>query len=876
MNKTVKCVCCGIMAVLIALSNFCIAGAEEQGAVSEEMQNGMEVLRLLGIITDYYDYNTLMSEEVTRADFANTVAKLVNATEYADDSLYYYDVPKNHYAYKSICALTEMNVVSGVGTNRFEPETPITVGEAYKILLGLMGYDRRAENVGGYPSGYLQIARKLDIYSGGAAAEALTRGSMLSAVYRAMKTSIFVPTVFYGNGNGVEYKVSDGETLLSVYHGIYYDKGIVKAAEMSSLDGSALSDPGEIKIDDVIYNSEVSLTEELGEKVEFFYRYDKIKEEKSILWAKTTGDTEVVKIDEKSIDGFDRNSFTLSYYTKADKLRKISINRDITVLYNGREVNNDIHKIFELPEYSLKLTKEGGKFSAAIVQKADTYVIGGINTTDVVIYDKLNPSSRLPLKESSYDYLSIKDSNNTNLTFNELTEGMTLSVYKSLDGQYMKVLVSSSKVNGNLNRISSAPRGNYLYIEGNSYLLPAALSALLPRVGENVTAYIDCKGNIAYIETISSNYFAAYVYKARIQNDSFDVRAMLKAFHQDGRVMTLECADKVKCDGAVKTKAEDVVAVFNEVWGDKKSSFKPQLTLMKLNSDGKVKEIDTAYVNSVEESISDSLSLNLPLSTLTYKWTGFFEGQAIIGADTVVFNVPPDAVVADASDKSFSIKKKADFVDNTSYTIETYKTKERVGYEQFIILKSVLGGSWDTEELPFLVEDVVQVLDDEGVPTNALIGYNNTEEVTLMGDGGISFDSIKQGMLVRIKKNFSSQIEEIEVLFDPESDLDSNGKIKEDKQTDSQFGEPYGLVRGYVNDVVDNVVKIARTNPADINQMADKQAAPVLIYDAQDKHTPIRAGSFLDAKTYYNDGENCSVIIMQSYYGTPKMFVIYR
>lgn len=876
MNKIAKCVCSGILALMIGLGSFCAFGAVEQNTLSKEMQNSMEVLRLLGFITDYYDYNTLMSEKVTRADFANTVAKLVDATEYTDDSMYYYDVPKNHYAYKSICALTEMGVINGIGTNRFEPETPISVGEAYKILLSLMGYDRRAESDGGYPVGYIQTARSLRIYDGSSATDSLTRSSMLSAIYRAMKTKIFTPTSFNDNGKGVKYQISDEETLLSIYHSIYYDKGTVNAAELSSIDGSIPAEPEEVKIDNVIYDSDVSLTEELGEDVEFFYHYDKTKEERNILWAKSTGNTEIVKIEEEALGGFDRNSFTLSYYDKSDKVRKLTLNRDITVLYNGREVSDNIHEIFEMPEYSVKFTKEKGKFTAAIVQKADTYVIGSVNTADTVIYDKANPNFRLSLEENSYDYLSVKDTSGTNLTFGELAEGMVLSVYTAEDSRYMKVLVSSAKISGLVQRISPAAKGNHLYIGDNVYLLPAASSVPLPSVGENVMVYIDHKGNAAYVETIAGDYFAAYVCRAGTQDGVFDSRPIFKVFHQDGKMMILECADKVVCDGVKQTKAEDIIAVFNEVWGSKNSSFKPQMALIKLNSEGKINEIDTAYVNSSEESVSDSLSLHLPLSTLTYKWTGFFEGRAIIGANTVVFNVPPDAAIASASDKEFSIKKKDDFADNTSYTIETYKTKERVGYEQFIILKSKLGSSWDANELPFLVKDVAQVLDDDGVPIDALVGYNGTEEVTLAGDGDISFDSIKQGMLVRIKQNFSKQIEDIEVLFDPESDLDSDGKIKPDKQTNSQFGEPYGLVRGYVNDVVGGIVKISRTDPAVVDQMADKQAAPVLIYDARDKRTPIRTGSFQDARTYYNDGDDCSVIIMQSYYGTPKMFVIYK
>ena len=432
------------------------------------------------------------------------------------------------------------------------------------------------------------------------------------------------------------------------------------------------------------------------------------------------------------------------------------------------------------------------------------------------------------------------------------------------------------KVTGVVEQLETAERGYNLVVDGNTYLMPVTSAASLPKVGDNVTLYIDYMGDIAYIENVAGDSIAVYVYRAGLSSRSLDSRAIFKAFRQDGQIVELECAKKVECDGITKTEPEDIIAVFNESWGNTESKFKPQLALVRLDNDGKVYKIDTAYVNAEKETVNDSLSLNLPASSLTFKWTGFFEGKAIIGPNTIVFSVPPDSLAETASDKDFSIKKKSDFVDGDIYTIETYKTKERVGYEQFIILKSSAGGSWDNYALSFLVKDVRKVLDEEGEIVDALVGYNGPQEVTILSDGELSFDSIKPGMILRLRQNFHKRIEEIKILFDPDNDLDADGNIKISAQTNSQFGEPFGLVKGYVNDVVDGVIKIARSNPAVVDQMADKQGAPVLIYESKNKRNPIRLGSFNDARTYYRDRDERSIIVMQSYYGTPRLFVIYN
>ena len=869
MNK-LKRILCAVLTVVMCLGNVTAIYAENEKQLSDKMSSRIEVLRMLGFITDYYDYNTVTSEYVSRGDFARIAARIVNADEYGADGQYYYDVPKNHYAYGSISALTEMGILNGVEEKRFEPEKPIELGQVYKVLLTLMHYNISADLRGGYPSGYMSIASELDLKVKGSAESPVTRGDMFTIVYDAMKTKMIA--VNFEGGNDISYDEGD-ETLLSFYHDIYYDEGTVKAASGMSLTGKVLAKDDDVQIDNDVYKTELIMEDYLGEEVEFFYRKDDVNETNTVLWAKSTGKTDVLEIEADFVDEFNKNTFELKYLNSKNASRKVKLDRGITVLYNGREVGSGLDEIFNLPEYSVKLILDGNTAVAAIVEKSETITVGGINTADLKVYDRTNQTTRIDLNSSNYDYFSIEEADGSRKTFEDIKEGMVLSIYKSFDNQYIKTVMSSLSAEGKIESMAQTDKGTEIYIGGTLYLLPLSSAIALPKSGDDVKLYLDYKSRIAYIEYRSGSSSAVYIYKGIY--DANEDKAILKVLHQNGKCMKLYCSDKVAVDGAVKKNMEDVIAALNEERNDKNSSFKPQIALITMNENSEVTSIDTSYVNPDSEKLDNSLSVSMPYGAYTYKWTGFLGGNGIVNSSTVIFSVPEKSKLETASEDEFQIKSKADLIDATGYMLETYKTKERIGYEQLAVMQSTgQGGVWDYNVRPFLVDNVVTMLNSDEEAVSALTGYNSTEPSVFMAGEGVSFENIKKGMLLRIKQNDRKEITDYEILFDPKNDIDENGEIKDDKKTDSQFGQSFGIVRGYVNDVVDGVIKIGRTSPNMAEQLADKQGSPILIYDADSKS--ISAGDFTDARTYYKDGNDCSIVIMQSYQGTPKMFVIYK
>ena len=261
MKKWIEKFACLLLTVAVGVGGLGINSyAADSETMSENMIFAIDTLRCFGLIPDYYDYNTDIAQYPSRADFASTAAKLINADKYNGQSVYFYDVPKTHWAYNEISELTSRGFLSGKGDKVFLPDEKITKQEASKILLDLMGYTQYCQAGGGYPEGYSKKASELKLYKGTSDDKYLTMGDMFMLVFNAMKTEIVDFTGVVGDFE--KYEVSDTKTLLSVYHGTYYARGIVDGANFASVNETALQ-AGQVEIDGEVMDSDIDLPAEM-------------------------------------------------------------------------------------------------------------------------------------------------------------------------------------------------------------------------------------------------------------------------------------------------------------------------------------------------------------------------------------------------------------------------------------------------------------------------------------------------------------------------------------------------------------------------------------------------------------------------------------
>mgnify|MGYP003300871223 CR=1 FL=1 len=98
---------------------------------------------------------------IISAKFIKMVVKMLGA-EQKTNKLYFEDVPANHFAKDAISTAFELGIINGVDEKHFSPDAPLSYEQAVKIIVTALGYKLKAESKGGYPFGYMLIAKQLE------------------------------------------------------------------------------------------------------------------------------------------------------------------------------------------------------------------------------------------------------------------------------------------------------------------------------------------------------------------------------------------------------------------------------------------------------------------------------------------------------------------------------------------------------------------------------------------------------------------------------------------------------------------------------------------------------------------------------------------
>ncbi|MBO5008606.1 MAG: S-layer homology domain-containing protein [Clostridia bacterium] len=845
-----------LFALLISGTNvICRADAE-----SETVSEAMEVLRLLDIIPDYYDYNVDLDTYVTRADFANAVYNIINTSDYSSDVIYYYDVPATHWAYKAITYLTDYKIVSGTGEKIFNPDGTIEQAQAYKILLGIMGYSEYAEANGGYPGGYLITAKKAGI-SEDSFSNPLTRGDMFTLLYNVITANMY-DTYAFSDGN-IYKEVNKEETVLSLYRDIYYNEGTVTDTDAVSLSSISITERGSAVIDGVSYNTQIELKDYLGVEIRFLYSYDKSSGDKDIIWAAETGVTQYTELVVDNDAVFNSKDFVLTHKNESGKSKNYTLSKGIRVIYNGELIKENVSDILSMPEYKVKLIKNSGNYDIAIVSAYYNIVAGTLNTLDKMVYDKSQPQRKIELDEEEYDSFKMAMLGETELEFDDIQLGMVLSVYASNDKKHIYVDASGKKAEGILQSIDTA--NNIYTVENIDYELAYDVNANNVRAGDSVILYLDSNDEIAYIDVKESNEFAGFMMAYSAENKGLNNAMKIKLLHQNGNIEIMICASKVEVDGKMLNTVDDIEKSLTAA-----GPFEPTIALFKVNSEGEIISIDTPGV--VENT--DSLQVNVPYAEdLRYKSSGNLGAKSIMDDSTKIFSVPAKAAISASDDEGFMVISRKTLVNDNFVNAETYRTEEISGIEKYVVLYGFNESGYKNADssLPIVVQRISTALNAEDEEVECIIGYQGGSTAKYMADKDVSFSAkgVTEGCLVRIALNLDGEVDAFTVFYDPKAP----DKYKT-STTDINAG--FRAVVGYASSFVDGVLRVSTDKGGSVVQACKVSGVPVVFYDSTEENNKIFVGTANDISTYRNDNESCSRVVVIKSFVVPRLIIVYK
>ncbi|MBQ3181886.1 MAG: S-layer homology domain-containing protein, partial [Clostridia bacterium] len=142
-----------------------------------------------GILNGFEDGSFKPGDPVTRAQFTKIICYALSVGELsyseAEKSIFT-DVAPVHWAANNIVTAYRQGIINGMGDGTFAPEANVNYEQAVKMVVCALGYtEQNANNLGGYPYGYLSIANSNKIIAGITdckIGEAMNRGAVAKLI----------------------------------------------------------------------------------------------------------------------------------------------------------------------------------------------------------------------------------------------------------------------------------------------------------------------------------------------------------------------------------------------------------------------------------------------------------------------------------------------------------------------------------------------------------------------------------------------------------------------------------------------------------------------------------------------------------------------
>lgn len=917
---------------------------------ADTMEKEMDFLKNIG---GFSKVDISADSLVTRGEFASILANIckINSSESGgnnwneevfgtdnndtliieeDSGLKFEDVDTTYPYYNEILAITTRGYMKGVSENLFAPEFGITLLNASKVMLDILGYETYAKVYGGYPAGYQTLASDMGLTDGVAKNfnDTITQKDLAKIIYNALDVNLLKITSI--EGGNVNFEPKDGETFmteilkLDKYSGVVTDNGITSFYSESKLGGS------KIKIEDAIFNladSTEYIRDYIGRHINVYVSNE--DDEMTIVYAALSGKDEIFEFSIDDMEEYSDDSITY-YDGKKNVVKKIS--KDACLISNGIALKNFNEDTFKFDSGNVKLISADNSYiNLIIIDKYEYMYVKKVDQTEEVIYgsfvDENQMGETIDLSEKGgYENISITDENENNVTITDIYAGQVLKISES--GSVINIEIVNKKVEGfKLNSIYY--EDDDTFIKGDSgefkiakeYLSSTYKVAI--KTGENYNLYLGEDNLVVWMGKTADEYGAGFLVKA-FQDEADENLINLKLYGFDGKMQIVQCQEKIKIlapDG----KKYNLIGenAYNLYLNGTNSVIR-----YSLNDEGKITYIELPTEEKNKNGQLFKLIETDENTSSDYSWYG----QGTIGnafhydSDTKFIKIPADL----SDDSKYSVPNYTSYwgMDNTRPLI-AYASKPNTVVADYIVFKteanevSVVGDKRDF----IVVENITEELKDDEIVnkiTGMQVGEDGTKRIELYskkGDNGIDYTwfenvpdtfqsktdgktnlyNVQKGDIIRAIYDEYNMVSAADILYRPTAEnptapgsksgflLGSTG-IKGDAN-----GNPYRLAasgalasssthyRGAFGWVIrcegTNILQVTgkdlSVGNVDIDNIDSKFLSETfkitgqtLVVNYSNNKVTVEEGDISDIRSYEEAGANCSRVFYHMYWGT--------
>lgn len=530
---------------------------------SEAYTERLEMFENLGLLSSQVSYEDEKAS-VKREDFVIALLRLANSDNVsAVTAAPFTDVDVDYPTAAYIKRGADLGFLSGYADGSFGPKNDIMLEQAIKVMVKFLGYSDRAEMLGGYPNGYLNVATDIGLLDGvkEVTNSAITYGTLLKMFENAFDVN--VPKLKYEDST-LKIDTESEISLLEVYHDIYEEDGIVNANDITALVGYKKQIGGSVKVGEYTYFAgDTTISTMLGYDLDFYYKKTEDEDIGTVLYYKLSKDNETYTILDEDLFKNNTTTSSYTYYDARDREKTIALTSKKNIIINGVQKSN--YSVADLnPDYGqVTLIDNNGDSEYDIIDilsVTDTIVVNTVSATNdgYTVVDKLDASKTLKLKdETPAVYVILHD--DEEITPVDLTENMVLSVCAA-DG-YTKVLVSTDTIEG---KVDSKISDDEFIIDGVNYYLTknyktisATSTTYRPiKIGNSGKFLLDVFGAIASSEAKTTDTMAYAVALQSFESKVEDDTVVLKVFDETGDIVRYTLEKELRFNGKKMTASE--------------------------------------------------------------------------------------------------------------------------------------------------------------------------------------------------------------------------------------------------------------------------------------------------------------------------------
>lgn len=809
-----------ILVMLMVLSSTVVlADSKQFSDVPENYKYGTAIYTLsdFGIIKGDAGADTFRpTSNISREEFSVIMVRCLGLGDLVVDISEYpfTDVTPATCADWSINATKiayDQGIIKGMGDGTFAPKAFVTYEQAVKMIVCALGYEPHSIAAGGWPNGYLAVARELGVTKRAEAPQEApaTRDIIAQLIYNSLDVDLMTS---YIDSQGTEkYTSVSGQTLLTQKLNFTKATGVITATKATAIDTQAIGlDEDEVKIDFVTkFNvGTTNAKDYLGQTVTYYY--SESDGEKTLMSVKPTSDNKIITLQSDNIKSIDENK--IEYYEDANDVSTLDFYNFDTpayLVYNGAHATLNSSVVVESGSVKLIDNDADGNINVIIADAAVTIVADAVDTTNYIVYDTYNQSNKIELNPNSGDIITITK-NGTKVEFTTIQKGDVLLVYQSTNptGAITKtVTILTNTISGVITQLSS----DYteVMINGVFYNLSKKFINYIETtpsfnftLDSTVVCYLDPSNQIVAAKvtnTSSANYRIGYLIAADYDAKTETFKARIAT--SEGGTTVYTGTEKIKINGSTIShedaenylSAAGILNVTNvdEGYTDSSGYHMSHLVKYSINTSGKIDNIQSATSTG---NIETGLVLTKTCSKQTYYTASSMLGTGVsIDSSTKIFFVPSDR----GNYTEYSVGSKSLLKNNKIYSYEAYNTSATNVASILIVYGNSLL-TVDDPSAPLVVVNSV---------TQSLYNGYNVDKLECYLDGNLTtyystdqgvLSSVKTGDVIRIQFNGSNQITAYKTMFTTDNIPDISSRLVREGQSSETMYAEYLTVYGHV------------------------------------------------------------------------------